>query len=170
MRRLRRTRRFLKWGGLALSLIIVLAWMACRWWRLAYAIEHGPQAISRCTLEEGTFSFSRFWVGDSWREPTGWSLRAKPDPVEYRHFEWWLRTFSRSLPGSEVSVPLWMPFLLVAAPTMFLWLRDRRRVLPGHCGQCGYDLTGNTSGVCPECGMELARSGEASVPPIGTRE
>lgn len=23
---------------------------------------------------------------------------------------------------------------------------------PGHCPHCGYDLTGNTSGVCPECG------------------
>lgn len=24
-----------------------------------------------------------------------------------------------------------------------------------HCQQCGYDLTGNTSGVCPECGLRL---------------
>ncbi len=23
------------------------------------------------------------------------------------------------------------------------------------CLKCGYDLTGNVSGVCPECGMEL---------------
>lgn len=22
----------------------------------------------------------------------------------------------------------------------------------GFCAQCGYDLTGNTSGICPECG------------------
>ena len=28
----------------------------------------------------------------------------------------------------------------------------RRRVSPGHCRKCRYDLTGNTSGVCPECG------------------
>ncbi|MBN1342741.1 MAG: hypothetical protein JXQ73_08690 [Phycisphaerae bacterium] len=26
---------------------------------------------------------------------------------------------------------------------------------PGHCGRCGYDLTGNVSGVCPECGWRL---------------
>lgn len=33
-------------------------------------------------------------------------------------------------------------------------LRDLiRTVLPGHCGRCGYDLTGNTSSVCSECGM-----------------
>jgi len=23
------------------------------------------------------------------------------------------------------------------------------------CGACGYDLTGNVSGVCPECGTEI---------------
>ncbi len=26
---------------------------------------------------------------------------------------------------------------------------------PGFCGRCGYDLTGNISGVCPECGWKL---------------
>ncbi len=26
---------------------------------------------------------------------------------------------------------------------------------PGHCGQCGYDLTGNVSGICPECGWSI---------------
>lgn len=25
----------------------------------------------------------------------------------------------------------------------------------GHCGQCGYDLTGNVSGICPECGWSI---------------
>ncbi len=23
---------------------------------------------------------------------------------------------------------------------------------PGHCKNCGYNLTGNVSGICPECG------------------
>lgn len=26
---------------------------------------------------------------------------------------------------------------------------------PGHCWKCGYDLTGNVSGVCPECGTKV---------------
>lgn len=29
---------------------------------------------------------------------------------------------------------------------------------PGQCRRCGYDLTGNISGVCPECGQETERS------------
>ena len=33
--------------------------------------------------------------------------------------------------------------------------RRGRRVIPaGHCQTCAYDLTGNTSGTCPECGTD----------------
>ena len=32
----------------------------------------------------------------------------------------------------------------------------RRR---GQCVRCGYDLTGNTSGTCPECGTAAATGG-----------
>jgi len=30
--------------------------------------------------------------------------------------------------------------------------RRRHPLRPGLCPRCGYDLTGNVSGVCPECG------------------
>lgn len=32
----------------------------------------------------------------------------------------------------------------------------------GHCPKCGYDLTGNTSGVCTECGGTITRDSAAS--------
>lgn len=54
-------------------------------------------------------------------------------------------------PGYTVMIPL-------LYPTLFLWWlawRIRpRRITPGHC-QCGYDLRGNVSGVCPECGTAV---------------
>jgi hypothetical protein len=28
----------------------------------------------------------------------------------------------------------------------------------GHCWRCGYDLTGNVSGVCPECGEDTGHA------------
>jgi len=45
-----------------------------------------------------------------------------------------------------------LPLALFGVPTAYLWYRDRRRFPPGHCPSCGYNLTGNQSGVCPECG------------------
>ena len=51
----------------------------------------------------------------------------------------------------EVAIPLWIPALLAGVPTFIFWRRSRR-IPPGHCRACRYDLTGNTSGVCPECG------------------
>jgi len=33
--------------------------------------------------------------------------------------------------------------------------RSKTSQLPGHCRRCGYNLTGNVSGRCPECGTEI---------------
>jgi len=60
--------------------------------------------------------------------------------------------------GGLVVVPLWMSLGLVGVPTVVLWWRDRRRIPPGHCRKCGYNLTGNVSGVCPECGTAVAET------------
>ncbi len=41
---------------------------------------------------------------------------------------------------------------LVAIPFQ---IARRRRPPPNHCQSCGYNLTGNVSGVCPECGESV---------------
>ena len=53
--------------------------------------------------------------------------------------------------------PLWYPVVLFAIPAAVLWLRDHRAVEPGHCPRCGYNLTGNESGVCPECATPVPK-------------
>jgi len=35
---------------------------------------------------------------------------------------------------------------------LFKWNR-RRKLSPNACPDCGYDLTGNETGMCPECGV-----------------
>lgn len=52
-------------------------------------------------------------------------------------------------------IPLWMVLVVTASHIAFVVLRmhRRRRRLPHACMSCAYDLTGNESGVCPECGM-----------------
>ena len=42
------------------------------------------------------------------------------------------------------------------APTPFIWKEDRDKLQPENaCRHCGYNLTGNTSGICPECGTQI---------------
>jgi hypothetical protein len=54
-----------------------------------------------------------------------------------------------------VMVP-WYAVVLFTAAGPLLRLRSaltaRRRAKRGWCARCGYDLTGNESGACPECG------------------
>ncbi len=55
-----------------------------------------------------------------------------------------------------VVVPLWLPTVILAAyAALNVWRWRCRRVRPGHCASCGYDLTGNISGRCPECGVTV---------------
>ncbi len=42
----------------------------------------------------------------------------------------------------------------IPPPRPFLWKEDRARLQAEGCRRCGYDLTGNVSGRCPECGIE----------------
>ena len=57
--------------------------------------------------------------------------------------------------GTAYYLPIWIPFVILLIPAIFLWLADAQRIPPGHCQQCGYDLTGNVSGRCPECGLAI---------------
>jgi hypothetical protein len=59
----------------------------------------------------------------------------------------------------RVTWPVWAAVALTdARPLGRLCRRVRRgRYGPGHCRGCGYDLRGNESGVCPECGRAVKR-------------
>lgn len=59
-------------------------------------------------------------------------------------------------PAIFVSAPLWMLAAVFWIPAFLLWKPLLFRHPRGHCRQCGYNLTGNTSGRCPECGRGAA--------------
>jgi hypothetical protein len=55
-------------------------------------------------------------------------------------------------------VPLWFVSAVTGAPfvvSLVTAARRRMRDRDGRCRQCGYNLTANTSGVCPECGTAI---------------
>jgi hypothetical protein len=63
---------------------------------------------------------------------------------------------------AKIRIELWAPFVILAAyPTLAFFrgpLRRYRRRRKGLCVKCAYDLTGNVSGVCPECGTEVKQA------------
>ena len=79
--------------------------------------------------------------------------------------------FEAGSSASQVNSRASFPFLLFAFSILpFAYVLrvglDRRRSRSRHrtsgCRSCGYNLTGNTSGVCPECGTAVARKVEVT--------
>ena len=97
----------------------------------------------------------RWWVADlshgfNWPD-LGWGWPGWGDP------HWRLAS------GGETVASLWLPywilvFALAILPLLWLWRRRRRMALErvGCCATCGYNLTGNVSGICPECGKAIS--------------
>jgi hypothetical protein len=85
--------------------------------------------------------------------------------VRYTWGKWILGSWPRLWGGRiheacGVELPLWTLLLAMLGFAAHVWLRKRRldRALAGApvCGKCSYDLTGNVSGRCPECGTPTA--------------
>jgi hypothetical protein len=122
-----------------------------------------------------TLSYSRY----TWRVELGWGsavlvLAPENCPMTARGFaceeaftlglermRWWqlLATiWAGPAPRTRICVPLLIPLVVLTVVTTHLWFRDYRRFQPGHCRKCGYNLTGNVSGRCPECGEQMRAS------------
>jgi hypothetical protein len=84
------------------------------------------------------------------------------------------RDFSLTHPGAHLSTfglpsngetarAIVITLLLPASWVCWLGLQRRaiRRRQRGRCNTCGYNLTGNTSGACPECGTPVSKISEA---------
>ena len=65
-----------------------------------------------------------------------------PDGVKDLEFFYWKWTLLFSV----------LPVLWI-----FIWWLKRRQPREGRCRTCHYDLTGNTSGTCPECGSPIRK-------------
>lgn len=92
-----------------------------------------------------------------------YTLLTSPGPYDGRttnHFGGLLGTYNLTRGASYrkgIAVPHWLLCaLLLMYPAASLIrgpLRRRRRIRKGLCLHCGYNLKGNTSGKCSECGM-----------------
>lgn len=62
------------------------------------------------------------------------------------------------LEGHNFWVCVWLAIwllLAIGSVPAFRWSRKRLRIAQNHCVKCDYDLTGNQSGFCTECGFAV---------------
>ena len=148
MARLRRRWRILKWVGAGASVVLLAVWVASAFLYFGAVFPSGW----KIAVGYGRVSVSSSDDLTSLSVVAGWRIDRNQSPG----LRFWFPEYRTYFGVHEVLVPGWIPFLLVAIPTGLLWWRDRRRIPPGHCQKCGYDLTGNLSGVCSECGEPVA--------------
>jgi hypothetical protein len=71
---------------------------------------------------------------------------AFPLATEARPASWYLVVSNSLLCGASMAALL--------AALCAIMRRFKRNIGPACCSMCNYDLTGNVSGVCPECGSD----------------
>lgn len=172
-RRLEPGERLLMRAGLAASLLIAAVWVGSAVIHASYVRAYNPprpvvvpkswsaQGVSLQYVFKLELRDSVFVLRDTlWA--TGPKARMRADDTPGLHIATKARNAAGLIPGKlipwlegvpprYIEIPLWMPLLLFAIPTAHLsW---RNRPFPSDsCQKCGYDLTGNVSGTCPECG------------------
>lgn len=138
----------LKWIGSVVCAVTLVVTVASYHWLIEVAVPWSMATIGLGRLFLGVSGKPQFCYGFSI------SMIDKTNGVPmFLIAKYWTGLWG-DVPS--VSIPLLLPVLLMALPTAFLWWHGSR-VLPGHCRGCGYDLTGNVSGRCPECGQQVGR-------------
>ncbi len=155
MRRRSRTRRMLKWVGTGLSILTVAVAIVSSGRQLMWFGSNFIVGFQQARFE--VFRHSPRHSRSAVISPH-FSTQTLVPPGS--HWLWRFEVRSFRPYGWIVDVPLWAPFMVLVAATGMLWYFDRRRFPPDHCQYCGYDLTGNVSGRCPECGTVVNRGGE----------
>ena len=172
-----RVRRVVVWTGVALcAALLAVSAFTLRWsiywlrsdYRADFCIDEGTAFCVWCM--DGTPPRStdpRTLAEPNDGIPVGWSLQSNDHAFEWGMLRPRARIWDPRYPGHvvpwsrAVQLPLWIPFLAIGVPCGLLWWRERRRVRPGHC-RCGYDLTGNVSGRCSECGAAVVAGGRCA--------
>ena len=162
-----RTRRILKWTGVALSLLVLAAMFASFRYECTIVItRHLAMHVDSGYLRTAIASFD---FASDLHLKTEVGVRSPLSPMELWSGPTMIPFFEPTYGGSygwirpkgnaaTYHTSFWTLILVAAIPTAWLWHRDRQRIRPGHCAHCGYDLTGNLSGKCSECGAPASSS------------
>ncbi len=128
-------RRIVKWTGVVLCVMILGTWGTS----LRYAFYYSLSGVGLIGATRGYIVVGRAIPGPSrYLKPAPLSLTPPWPPVLVK--------------GRGVGVAAWLLLAVFVPVTLVLFYRDRKRIPPGHCSTCGYNLTGAEHERCPECG------------------
>ena len=151
---MKRSLWFLSGLALALSLVALIPGRSVRYvWDATPNSGWGCDGIWIGDGGMGYISYvpiSEYGKVATWDVPLGWSLGKPLD-----RFGAWPEWGTDFFGTDYCEVPIWMLSVLLTLPFAtvgYRWWRRRHRMLAGHCATCGYNLTGNVTGRCPECG------------------
>lgn len=103
--------------------------------------------VGRLVVYSGRAAVGLGWVTvpeENWFEYLQWENIQRPPII-------WLGA-NMTVTGVWLTVPVWLMGAVLAAAVP--WFLSKRVLRPGYC-ICGYNLTGNMSNICPECGRGL---------------
>ena len=157
MRSYPKLRKTTKWGGAAMTLVLVVVWSASLQWTVAWT--YSDRGELRCrgglvVLEHVADEYAGARFGTRGLRIKPW--RSRPEwQVRFEHYKTNWNPRGHLVPDTFfIDLPLWLPALLTLAVTIPAWRLDalaRRR--SGLCNKCGSSLVGLPAGsTCPECG------------------
>ena len=152
-----RCRDAAKWTFTALAVLIAAAAIGTLFGHVVWL---SPSDRYECVVGAGALTLQAEWLPIN-SGPLGFWIGPNSPGLRWQ----WSFEFARDRIGWRAVVPLWAPFLLSAFGAGLLWRAEvcaRRRAGAGHCTSCGYDLAGNATGVCPECGSPIVASARST--------
>jgi hypothetical protein len=112
------------------------------------------------TLTDGGAVMAYYEVGGEWEDLAHWpGVKVRWAPAWSRGFgwpSWYWRPCKVNLTFSKWRMAYFPLYVLLPPLLVGAWLLRGRRYKAPLCRHCGYDLTGNVSGRCPECGTPVA--------------
>lgn len=134
----------------ALSLAGLLLFFACsitnQFTHAAYQREYQELVRQRDALS------ARHAAATRAADPAAPAIQSQLYATVARHSAALLLNTRRSLTLSWVAFAGLILWISRHVPGVAAYLRRKHRKRTGRCQACGYDLTGNQSGTCPECG------------------
>ena len=144
----------MKWAGLVTCIMFAATIAVSHFRYIVFKAPYVSTLMSRGRLGIGTSRLPGVTPRDSMY------FLVKRDEPRGPWFPWF-DSFVTLDGWNMIVIPLWLPLACVSLLTLVLFIRNRPQPLEGFCIECSYDLTGNVSGVCPECGTKIERDSTA---------